>query len=199
MPWGATVGDQKRSSTRAPRPAGRSGFTMIDIAIAVVILVVAVGSLSSAVVASLEVARSNEETSLANAAVRRAAERMRAVTFRDVFRRYNEDPSDDPGVPGSAEGAGFAVRGLTVLPGDPDGMVGSILFPTLDDGTGKMVLREDVEDADLGMPRDLNGDGTIDSADHRLDYLILPVRIRLAWSGESGNRTLDLHSALARP
>ena len=168
---------------------------MVDIAVAVVILVFAVGSLSSAVVASLEVARTNEETSLANARARRMAEELRSLPFREVFARFNQVPDDDPEGPGTAEGPGFDVRELTPTRDDPDGLVGEIRFPVFSPAAGVVELREDLVDADMGMPRDLNLDGDAED-DASLDYRILPVTVRLSWTGISGPRAVEYHLLL---
>ena len=66
-------------------------------------------------------------------------------------------------------------------------------FPTV---SGQ--LREDVADAQLGTPMDLNGDGAIDGADHSGDYVLLPVRIRVRWRGVTGLRTFDVCTVLLR-
>lgn len=52
-----------------------------------------------------------------------------------------------------------------------------------------MELREDTVDPNLGMPRDLNGDGVIDGLNHASDYVILPVRIEVKWSESGADRT----------
>ena len=103
----------------------------------------------------------------------------------EVFARYNATAADDP-TSGDSPGAAFDVVGLAPLPGDPDGRVGSIEFP----GDG-IELREDDVDRDLGMPRDLNGDGILDASDHALDYLLLPVRVTVSFAGQGGPRTIS--------
>jgi hypothetical protein len=67
------------------------------------------------------------------------------------------------------------------------------MFPT---GGPPEQLREDVVDAGLGMPRDLDGDGVIDGADHEANYTLLPIRVRVQWRGVSGVRTFDLETVL---
>ncbi len=57
-------------------------------------------------------------------------------------------------------------------------------------------LREDFQNAALGMPRDLNGDSMIDAADHAEDYILLPILIRVEWQGAHGPRVMELHSML---
>ena len=78
------------------------------------------------------------------------------------------------------------------MPGDPDGLAGEIIFPV---AGGE--LREDLVDAELGFPRDLDGDG-IDGQAHNGDYEILPILIRVRWTGQLGERTFDLYLAVGR-
>jgi hypothetical protein len=98
---------------------------------------------------------------------------------------------------GPAPGPDFAVPGLDPLADDLDGRVGKIVLPELDTGSG-VELREDLDMPELGMPRDLNGDGIVDSADHSGDYRVLPVLLRLDWSGRSGNRHTVVRTILAK-
>jgi type II secretory pathway pseudopilin PulG len=66
-------------------------------------------------------------------------------------------------------------------------------------GTGVYyTLREDFVDARLGLPRDLNGDSLIDDLDHSLDYVVLPVHVRISWRGAFGPRHYDLYTQIAR-
>lgn len=147
---------------------------MVDVALAVTILVVAVGGLSSTVVSTVKLTRTAEETSDAYEALRGMAETIQDTQFDLIFATYSAAPN-------------FAVPGLSPQFGDADGMVGQILFPTI---AGQ--LREDANDVTLGMPRELDGVPGIDSNDHAGDYILLPVRFRVQWKGVSGNRTLDL-------
>ncbi len=178
----------------------RAGFSLVEIALVTVFLLVAVGGLSSAVISALKLSRTTEETSLADDASRALGSQMQTLPFGDVFQTYNADPADDPLGPGTAPGAGFDVRGLTVRTGDPDGRVGRILFPTETIGAGPaQALREDVVDPRLGMDeagRDLNGDGAVDGLDHAQDYAVLPLRIIVEWTGAGGDRQLELDLCL---
>lgn len=117
------------------------------------------------------------------------AEIIQDVEFGEIYAMFNADDSDDPVA--DAPGNTFGIEGLTLRADDDDGAVGQILFPTMDTAGG-LALREDVVDADLGMPRDLNGDGVIDTDNHAGDYLILPVTVRVQWRGAAGNRQIDL-------
>ena len=136
----------------------------------------------------------NRETARAVDSARSMLEAVRAEEFADVFALYNDDPADDPAGAGTAPGAGFAAFGLGARTNDADGLVGAVEFPTIG---GE--LREDIIDASLGMPRDLDGDGVIDALDHSGDYEVLPFRVRLDWSGATGARTLVVHTSMVAP
>ena len=173
----------------------RAGFTLLEVMVAAVVLAVGVASVSGAMVSAIALNNVNRETSLAQQAARMMIETVRATNFGDTFETFNLSPFDDPLGPASAAGQNFAVAGLSPQPGDADNMAGQIVFPTVVAGAVDF-LREDVVDADLGMPRDLNADGLIDALNHANDYQILPVRVRVAWRGFSGNRALELESVL---
>jgi hypothetical protein len=111
---------------------------------------------------------------------------VRGEAFRDAFYAFNLDPLD-----GFPELGHFDVPGLTLQQGDPDGFVGEVLFP----GDGFSLI-ENINDRDWGLPRDLDLDKQIDGTDQSNDYVILPVRVRVAWRGPSGNQEVVLISTL---
>lgn len=168
----------KLARTSRARARARRGTTLLDVTIAAAVLAIAITSLMSLIVASITLSRVNHETSIAHEAARRAIEELQGTDFSDIVAVWSANPN-------------FDVRGLTPQAADADGMVGAISFPTV---AGE--LREDVVDAGLGMPRDLDGDGAIDAADHTGDYAVLPVRVRLSWRGVSGDRNVDLTTIL---
>jgi hypothetical protein len=136
----------------------------------------------------------NRETAIATTVALSKLEELRSVPFDEIFARYNDLDADDPGGVGTAAGGDFAVPFLEPRAGDPDGLVGRIDFPTVGDE-----LREDVVDRDLGMPRDLDGDGAEDTDDHAGDYAILPVRVRIEWTGRSGDRSIVMYTSYVSP
>lgn len=156
------------------------------------VLTVAMGGILSSVIQSSAVKATTRETVLAATEAQSMLDALRVGTLEDTFALYNENQLDDPGGIGTAPGAGFEVAGLSARVGDPDGLVGRIIFPSVG---GQ--LREDSTDGTLGMPRDLNGDGVIDVLDHALDYVVLPVRIRIEWAGRNGQRSIEFMTSLS--
>jgi hypothetical protein len=160
-----------------------------------ILLVIAVGGLSSAVVSSIRLSRTNEESAIADDAARRMIADLRTVGFLDIFASFNTDPGDDPSGAGSGPGPNFAVVGLTPRNDDADGLVGEIRFPTAPLGLGLALNENSADHRDLGLPRDLNGDG--DTTDLvQTDYLVLPVIVRIQWTGSAGRSFIELRTVI---
>jgi hypothetical protein len=169
----------------------------VELLLVVSVLVVAFLALSQSLVASMALTRVNRESALATDALRQTVEVLQGVEdFGQVFALYNATSDDDP-VPGSAPGAGFAVAGLEPVDGDPDGLVGEIVFPAVD-GPAGLVLSEGMDLPALGMPRDLNGDGDdLDLLGPADEVRLLPVLVRVRWRGASGERMAEVRTLLA--
>lgn len=170
----------------------RQGLTLIELTIATVILTVCCGMLTSTITGTMTHNRVRRERQVAVEAARAVLEDMHNVDFYDVFWTFNQDPTDDEGGPGTARGAHFAVDGLTPLDDDADGMVGEIVLPST-----TAELFENADWPSLGLPRDLNGDLSIDELDHSNDYILLPVQVRLRWNGIGGPAEFSLSTMLA--
>lgn len=171
----------------------RAGFTLVELSVSMVVLLVAVGGTLSSISSTAVLGDATRESTLAYLEAQRQIEHLRAEEFGRLFALHNDDPDDDPAGAGSAHGAGFAVAGLSPVAGDADGQVGQILFPV--DGAG--TLREDVRFA--GRQHDLDADGGIESQDVSGSYVLLPVRVRIEWHGRSGNRYVELQTVLTQP
>lgn len=167
-------------------------MTLIELMVSIVVFTVCVSLLSNTVAATVVHTLAKREQALAMEAAQNVLEDMRRVPFQQVFVLYNADPRDDPGGAGSAPGPTFDVRGLRPVQEGPAGMVGRVILPA-----ERRPLREDVDLPELGLPRDLNGDHLVDSADRSGDYVVLPVRVRVEWVGKQGRRHLELTTMLA--
>ena len=170
---------------RKIQPSASSGFSLLEILISSVVLVIAVGSSLASMVTYHDLAESDRELVLAYAEAERMIEEIRSQNFADVFAMYNSTSKDDP--VGVAPGANFDVVGLTGCDG---ASVGSITFPVIDGNEG--FLREDLDMPELGLPRDLNGDGLVDGNDHSADMILLPMMVQLDWSSRGGTRTVQI-------
>lgn len=174
----------QRAAGGAARAArSRAGFSLLELLIAVGVLLFGLLGFSQAVLRSAATNEASREGALAAEAARELLETMQSEEFAQLFRRYNGDPGDDPGVAGSAPGWNFAVAGLDPQADDADGFVGRIEFPV--NAVAPGVLREDVALPELGMPRDLDGANGIDAGDHKDDYRLLPVTVRVSWRGRA--------------
>ena len=152
----------------------------MEVMIAFALVAIALSGLSRAIVASSVTTQVDSTVLEASAAARQAIEVLEAAAdFAGAFALYN--------------GQGLAVEGLTALPGDADGLPLRIVFPT---APGGAQLREDVAWPQLGMPRDLDGDGLVDALDHSGDYQILPVLIEVDWVGPAGPSHLEFKTIL---
>lgn len=164
----------------------------MEVMLAMSVLAFAFLAMSQSLIGSMKLTASSREQAIATNGFRDQLEVLQgAEDFEELFALYNSNPDDDPEGPGTAPGPNFAVEGLDVLPGDPDGMVGQIFFPTI---AGR--LREDGADEGFTTPRDLNGDGVIDGASHDTDYLMLPVLLRLSWKGSGPESQAEVRTIL---
>lgn len=168
-----------------------SGWTLIELMIAMTILTIGLVSFLMALTSSLRLEAANHEVDVAANAARQMIERLRDEDFSLLLSSYNEATDDDPGGAGTAPGPHFTVPDLNPLPSDADGEVGQVIFPV----TGGE-LREDASVPELGLPRDLNLDMIIDTADHSDDYLVLPVTVRLTWQGVNGEWSFEINTLL---
>jgi type II secretory pathway pseudopilin PulG len=180
-----------------PSSARRAGFTFVELAIGLTILLVALLIFSSSVTGVAKQRSVNRETALAVQAAKNQIETLRSEDFALVYARYNADPADDPAGAGTAPGHRFVVAGLDDAP-DGGGFDGEILFPSAEDPLAGWQLREDLDLPALGLPRDLSGDSVVDDQDHSDAYFLLPVIVRVRWSGPNGVRQYDLTTQLCR-
>lgn len=165
------------------------------------IILVAAGLMLSTVSAAAHQRTINAENARAAEAIRSVVESMRNEDFGALVRLYDADPLNDPSGPGTAPGQRISIPGLKPLADSPDDRCGEILLPLFDAAPPGSVLplwelREDLENDELGLPRDLSGDNSVDSANHSADYAILPVLVEARWQGQFGPRTYRIFTLL---
>lgn len=183
----------KACHTKFSRPIRRrQGFALIELVLAGTILVIAVVGTVGSITSSAMIGDSTREITRAQLAAGRVVEQMLSMNARDAFAMYNANPADDP--VGGAPGAAFDVPGLAAFEGDVDGRVGEIRFPTLPRDPG--IIRENRFDPEFGLPRDLNGNGAINGGNRANDFLVLPVRVEVVWSGRGGRKIVTLETTL---
>ena len=200
----------------------QAGFTLLELMISVVVIVVAFFGLLLALHYGSVLNETARQMQTAHGAARLALEAVRAYEFPFTYRCFNEDITDDPHDAGWAEvsleplnrvieqggdnppltaigdriGNNFVVEGLAPRPTDPDQVVGVILFPEVIQGSNA-VLSEQGQDPFLGPDRDLNGNGTTDDEDVSDDYVLLPVTVLVQWQGLFGeDREVRLDSVM---
>lgn len=170
-------------------PHARAGFTIVETAVATTLLVIGVLGYVAAVTTGDRLMLHNREARRAYTAAQTVFAEMQARSIATVFQSYNDDTSDDPA---HAPGSTFTANGVGSCMGSASAGAGSVRFPS-NDG---LTLRENMVDAALGMPRDLDGDGVISSAPLTGTPLILPVEVRVAWDSSGGPRTISIRKFL---
>ena len=167
-------------------------MTLVELAVSITVLAFALCAAASTVITTGALNQKNHETEVARRAAENMLEVLRNTPFAAVFPTYNTAQGDDPGGAGTAPGSFFAVTGLPPVPGAPGGVAGRIFFASPGPG-----LFENVNDATLGMPRDLNSDSVVDALDHVGDNRVLPVRVQIRWQSKNGPRTVELSTLLS--
>jgi type II secretory pathway pseudopilin PulG len=160
------------------RASAQAGFTVLEAAIALTVLAVALLSLWGTLIYC---SRSNgvvEQKMKALNAAQAKVEELKSQPFETLIADYS---------PGGKYGNSFAVPSLD----DEESMArGEIIFyvsevSTPDGGT-------------IGLPLDLNADGDSDDTDVSGGYGILPVRVTVEWTGALGPQRMDVRTILKR-
>ena len=171
----------------------RRGITLVEATIAVALLAAGAITAMSVVVSALRLDETNRETKAAFDAARTQIERLRAEPFDRIPLMFDASPTNDPDGNGTAPGAVFAAGNLRATASGAAG-AGEVVLPV--DANG--IIREDLVLPELGMPKDLNGDGAVDSANHSADAIALPVLVRVRWTGSTGAREIFVATVLHR-
>jgi hypothetical protein len=161
-----------------PRSRAEAGFTVLEAAVALTVLAVALLTLWGGLVYCSRSNLASEQRKRALNAAQAKIEELRSRPFDLLITEYG---------PGGTPGDRFAV-------------------PTIDTETaiaeGRVVFfideRANPEGEALGLPLDLNGDGDADDEDASAACFLLPVRVTVRWEGVLGEQRVDLRTILRR-
>ncbi len=156
------------------------GFTIIEVIIALGVFAIVFLALMSTLSTSAKLDAITRERSLVANGLRRAIETMRAYDFGDLYENFK---------PGGLYGDEFAIEGIST---SPDDYVAQIVFFVDETDTSTDAIQ-------LGLPRDLDGDGSATNTDVATggDYILLPVKLSASWEGMTGPSTMDFYVLLA--
>ena len=166
------------------RPSKESAFTMIEVLVFAVLLLMGLMALTSTSITVHKLRGAVDERNTARAGMQSVIEEMQ----RNSSLLYNADPSWSSAflaqyAAGGIVGDTFDVFGLGPQAGQPS--VGTIQVIT--DET----IADDELQIRLGLPVDLDNDGFIDNNDVTATADILPVIVRVAWTGVSGDSEIS--------
>ena len=170
----------KQRRARGEHGDRRGGFTLVEIGLAMTVLMIALMAMSASTLRMNSLRRQNRERAIAQNMIRAISEQVHATA--DRLRRTSNDWSGDfvsALADGGSMGNTFSVGELTPRTEQPT--VGTIELVVDETAT------DDELGFELGMPRDLDGDGAIDNADVSATARLFPVVVRTRWTGVSGD------------
>ena len=182
-------GQRAARRTAGIRPQG--GFTLLEVTLAMTVLLIAMLAATASTLRMHSLRRVNRERALAHNAVRSATERLQSLSSRAVGEPAGWTPTILAAVANGGEiSSTFETRELRARDGAAS--MGTIQVVTDETQT-------DLElGAQLGMPRDLDGDGLATHTDVSGDALLLPVVVRARWQGAGGDAQVQHAFYLAR-
>lgn len=160
-----------------------SGVTLLETTAAIAILVIIAFAMMACFSRAAGSDVASAENIKARAAVTRVMDGIRnyaSSSFETTYACFNSEPSDDPDGYGTAPGNSYVIDGLYTANGPAHVR---IEFP---EENGH--LRENIDAPELGMPKDLDGDGEIGTDSVDGTYKILPVRVVVQWESINGTR-----------
>ncbi|MEE8466854.1 MAG: prepilin-type N-terminal cleavage/methylation domain-containing protein, partial [Planctomycetota bacterium] len=169
----------------------RGGFTLIEVMIAMIVLLIALMALTSTSLVVHSVNESDRLRRKALSGLRTAVERRqsRSTALIDSDTGWANDLVLAYGGGGNP-GPLFSVRGLD--PWEGEASLGTIQIITDETDT------DGILGVNLGMPKDLNADGDTLSTDVTADAQLLPVIVRVRWEGAAGQREFTQGFWIAR-
>ena len=174
----------ERRSGFPRRTGNQTGFTLVEVALAMTVLTVALMAMSASTLKMNSLRRQNRERAVAQNMVRIMSENVYSIsetnlrTAKGTAQTWSELMVQSLS-PGGELGNTFDVTELASKAGQPS--VGTI----------QLILDETLSDAalgfEMGMPRDLNGDRDANDNDVTIGARILPIVITARWNGVTGD------------
>ena len=159
----------KDESRQRIEKSQRGGFTLLEVTVSMAVLSVAFLALAQGLERTSRVRSTEREAVVAFQVAEHVMAEVEGTPFDQLWRRYNDDPSDDPASEAAAPGSVRALEDLTVAGEElsvPLGLLEqgtvTVRLPMVGSGA-TAILSELAQDEPLGCPRDLNGDGQIDA------------------------------------
>lgn len=195
---------QRRNSTVHNGGNGsRSGFTLLEVTVSMAVVSVAFLALARGIERSARVRATEREVTVALQVAEHVMAEVEGTPFDQLWRRYNDDPADDPAEGGQAPGSTRSVEGLsvageslTISTGLLEAGTVTVRLPVVGDGIAAE-LTELCQDEPLGCPRDLNGDGVLTGGSRAEDHRVLPVEVRVEWGTGNPRQRVSLRTVRA--
>jgi prepilin-type N-terminal cleavage/methylation domain-containing protein len=202
--------------------SGRGGFTLVEVVAAAAVIAIALLGLLATMTSSMKVGGVSHERAKAMRAAHNMIEAIRTQTavnsFSDSFsgvssRTFAVNLAGDIQLK-PQRGDPDGIVGFVWYPGDDSTKVSAedarrtaagrpLLLPaptgapwTATDATTLGDLREDVNLPDLGLPRDINANGTIDATDVSSSAVLLPVVVVVEWQGVAGDMRVAVQTTI---
>jgi type II secretory pathway pseudopilin PulG len=159
------------------RKAREAGFTVLEAAVSLTLLAVALLSLWGTLIYCSRSNVAAEQRMKALNAAQAKIEELKSQPFESLINEFG---------PSGTTGATFAV-------------------PTIDESesvaSGRIAFFIDETDSygePLGFPLDLNGDGDTEDTEVSQGFELLPVRVTVRWEGVLGEQQVDLRAFLRK-
>jgi len=172
---------QSSRQQESHRTRGDAGLSLLELMISMGVFAMVLLLIMASVVVTEEVRRFASEKDMARESMENELARLQSLGFQGIIDEV------------AALGAGMTVA--FAVPGLDRGAIPS--------GQVDILLNETVTDADLGMelgmPRDLDGDGFVDNIDTSATATLLPLVATVTWTGVAGTNSLRTVIVMHRP
>lgn len=151
----------------------RRGFMLVEVTLAVGVIAIAILAVLASITLAGRLSQSEREIALATEGIDKQLAELRNAPFNSLYQQFGPTGIQT-----------FDVPGLSSPSGGPAGSI-------------QLVVNETSNIPQLGLPRDLNGDGDALDTNVSSFYVLMPVTLNVQWTGPTGNQRVQLHTLLA--